>query len=85
MQRIIDPPETSTYERPFTREGNYLVCFVALGPLHTDNRMRMRFLSNIDVSLRLFTLAAILLQLFYIPQHGFSLLNLASYTQDFSA
>ena len=26
MQRIIDSPQrTSTYERPFTHEGNYLV------------------------------------------------------------
>ena len=25
MQRIIDPQRTSTYERPFTREGSYLV------------------------------------------------------------
>ena len=23
--KIIDPPKTSTYERPFTQEGNYLV------------------------------------------------------------
>ena len=28
MQRIIDPQRTSTYERPFTHEGNYLVSFL---------------------------------------------------------
>ena len=32
MERWLTPWRTSTYERPFTQEGNYLVCTCAVAP-----------------------------------------------------